>query len=357
MDTLKAMQREGHEQVAFFFDPDSGLRCIIAIHDTTLGPSLGGTRMWLYHSEEEALTDVLRLSKAMTYKAAAAGLDLGGGKAVIIGDPHRDKSEALFLAYARAVDSLGGRYITAEDVGTTPHDLEIVMRGTRHITGKPPSAGGSGDSAPATAFGIYEGMRACVAEAYGSPSLDGRTVAIQGYGKVASNLARNVIEGGARIVVAEPNPEACQAASLAGATIVELDEIYDVECDVFSPCALGGVLNADTIPRLRCGVVAGGANNQLLEPADADRLKAAGILYAPDYVINAGGLVNLSFELVHYDPEEAMRSVSKIGQRIAGVISVAKAEGITTAAAADRIVERRLEAARSPFAQRVARSA
>ncbi len=297
------MRQHGHEQVAFFSDPDSGLRCIIAIHDTTLGPSLGGTRMWPYPSEEEALVDVLRLSKAMTYKAAAAGLNLGGGKGLIIGNPHRDKTEALLLTYAKAVDSLGGRYITAEDVGTTPADLEVVMRGTRHVTGKPPNAGGSGDSAPATAFGICEGVRSCVAEVYGNSSLEGRTVAIQGFGKVASSLAQMLVEDGARIIVADPDNTASQAAIKVGATIVGVDDIYDVECDVFSPCALGGVLSAATIPRLRCGVVAGSANNQLLEPEDAERLQDAGILYAPDYIINTGGLFNLSFVLGQYDTE------------------------------------------------------
>ena len=212
MDTLNAMRTEGHEQVSFFSDPSSGLRCIIAIHDTRLGPSLGGTRMWPYDSEAAALTDVLRLSKAMTYKSAAAGLDLGGGKGLIIGHSRRDKTEALLLAYARAVDSLGGRYITAEDVGTTPADLEIVMRGTRHMVGKPRHAGGSGDSAPPTGLGVYESMRACAVEVYGSPSLEGRTVALQGFGKVASHLARYLVEGGARLVVADPNADARQAA-------------------------------------------------------------------------------------------------------------------------------------------------
>ena len=345
MDTLNAMRTEGHEQVSFFSDPSSGLRCIIAIHDTRLGPSLGGTRMWPYASEADALTDVLRLSKAMTYKAAAAGLDLGGGKGLIIGDSRRDKTEALLLAYARAVDSLGGRYITAEDVGTTPADLEIVMRGTRHMVGKPPYAGGSGDSAPPTGLGVYESMRACAAEVYGSPSLEGRTVALQGFGKVASHLARHLVEGGARLVVADPNADALQAARDVGATIVGLDDIYDVECDVFSPCALGGVLNTETIPRLRCGIVAGSANNQLLTPEDAERVEAAGILYAPDFLISAGGIVGLSFELYGYDPVAAERSVKQIGARVADVIAAAKAEGITTAAAADRMAERRLEAA------------
>jgi len=347
VDTLNAMRAAGHEQVSFFSDPDSGLRCIIAIHDTTLGPSLGGTRMWPYESEADALADVLRLSKAMTYKSAAAGLDLGGGKGLIIGDPHRDKTEALLLAYARAVDSLGGRYITAEDVGTTPADLEVVMRGTRHMVGRPQHMGGSGDSVPPTALAVYEGMRACAAEVYGSPSLEGRTVALQGFGKVASNVARYLFEGGARVVTADPYAGAQEAAREMGATVIGLDEIYDVEGDIFSPCALGGVLNEDTIPRLRCGIVAGSANNQLLTPEDGDRLQAAGILYAPDFLISAGGIVDLSFELYGYDPVAAERSVAQIGERVAEVIAMAKAERVTTAVAAERMAERRLEAARN----------
>ena len=352
MRVLGEMEARGHEQVAFFSDRDSGLRAIIAIHDTTLGPALGGTRMWTYPSEEAALTDVLRLSRAMTYKAAAAGLDLGGGKGLIVGDPQRDKSEALFLAYARAVDSLGGRYITAEDVGTTPDDLAVVMRGTRWIAGKPPEAGGSGDSAPATAFGVYQAMRACAEEVWGSPSLEGRTVALQGFGKVASNLARRLKADGASLVVAEPGEMARRRAQEEfGARIVGLDEIYDVDCDVFSPCALGGVLNGETIPRLRCPIVAGGANNQLLEAADGLRLRDAGILYAPDYVANAGGVINLSSELTGYDADAAFARTANIYNTVKEVFATAKAEGIPTSEAADALAERRLAQARAGRAQ------
>ena len=347
MGTLAQMEAEGHEQVAFFSDPASGLRCIIAIHDTTLGPAIGGTRMWTYPTEEAALTDVLRLSRAMTYKAAAAGLDLGGGKGLIIGDPHRDKSEALFLAYARSVESLGGRYITAEDVGTTPDDLAIVMRGTRWITGKPLEVGGSGDSAPATGFGVYQAMRACADEVWGGPSLEGKTVALQGFGKVASQLAKHLLRDGASLVVAEPNPSAqLRAAEEFGARIVALDDIYDVECDIFAPCALGGALTEHTVPRLRCAIVVGGANNQLSGDEDGARLRDAGILYAPDYVVNAGGIINLSFELTAYDPDAAMARTARIYDTVKEVIAVAKREGIPTSTAADRIAERRLEQAK-----------
>ncbi|MEE9284690.1 MAG: Glu/Leu/Phe/Val dehydrogenase dimerization domain-containing protein, partial [Dehalococcoidia bacterium] len=307
MGLFQSMAAEGHEAVAYFANPDVGLRCIIAIHDTTLGPALGGTRMWPYATEAEALTDVLRLSKAMTYKAALAGLDLGGGKAVIMGDPARDKTEALLRAYGRAVDSFGVRYITASDVGTTPQDLEIIMQQTRWMLGRPRESGGSGDSAPATAYGVLQAMRACADDVFGDPSLSGRTVVMQGFGKVASSLARRLKDEGARLVVAEIVPQARErAAGEFGARIVAPDEIFDVEGHIFAPCALGGVLNDSTIPRLRCPIVAGSANNQLAEQADADRLEAAGILYAPDYAVNAGGIINLSFELTGYEPEVAM---------------------------------------------------
>ena len=293
------------------------------------------------------MVDALRLAKAMTYKASLAGLDLGGGKAVIIGDPHRDKTEPLLRAYGRAVDSQGGRYITAEDVGTTPKDLEIVMQETRWMVGKPLGMGGSGDSAPATGFGVYQGMRACAAEVFGDPSLKGRTVAIQGFGKVASALARHLRDAGAALVVAEIYPESqARARDEFGVRIVPPDDIYDTPCDIFSPCALGGVINKETIPRLKCRIVAGCANNQLLEEADGARLHQAGILYGPDYLINAGGIINLSFELTRYDAQAAMAKVSKIYETMEKVIALSKAEGIPTARTADLLAEQRLEAAR-----------
>ncbi len=347
MKLLKTMRARGHEQVAFFQDEKTGLSCVIAVHDTTLGPAVGGTRMWSYRTEEEAVVDALRLSSAMTYKASLAGLDLGGGKGVIIGNPHRDKSEALLRAYGRAVESMGGRYITAEDVGTTPADLEIVMQETQWMVGKPLELGGSGDSAPATGFGIYQGMRACAREVFGDASLKGRTILIQGFGKVASNLASHLRDEGADLVVAELYPEArARARDEFRARIVGTDELFDIPCDIFAPCALGGVLNQDTIPRLKCPIVAGGANNQLLEKADGDRLHEAGILYGPDYLLNAGGLINLSYELTGYDADEAMRKVAKISDTMEKVIALSKAEGMTTARTADVLAQQRLDAAR-----------
>ena len=343
MDVLANMESQGHEEVAFFHDERSGLRCIIAVHSTLLGPSLGGARMWTYPSEAVALTDVLRLSRAMTYKAAVANLPLGGGKGLILGDPHVDKTERLLRAYGRAVNSLGGRYITAEDVGTSPDDLTIVMQETQWIVGKPLEVGGSGDSAPATGFGVYQAMRACAKEVYGDASLEGKSVALQGFGKVASNLAHYLQKDRVRLIVSEVYPESRQrAVEEFGAEVVEPEAIYDVPCDIFSPNALGGVLNRETIPRLRCKIVTGGANNQLLEPMDGDRLRDAGILYAPDYVANAGGIINLSFELTTYDAKAAMDRVSLIYDTVEEVIAVAKAQGLATSAAADRLAEARL---------------
>jgi leucine dehydrogenase len=341
------MRSEGHEEVVFVNDAPSGLRAIIAIHDTTLGPALGGTRMWNYAGEDDALNDVLRLSKAMTYKASLAGLDLGGGKGVILGDPHRDKTPDLFRAYGRAVNTLGGRYITAEDVGTTPEDLAQVMQETRWLVGKPPEVGGSGDSAPATGFGVYQGMRACAREAFGDASLAGRTVAIQGFGKVASNLAGYLKKEGARIIACDVfGPSAERAQREFGAEIVEPSRILDAACDILAPCALGGVLNKDTIPHLRCRVVCGGANNQLAEPADGDRLEQRGILYAPDYLVNAGGIINLSFEMTRYDPEAAMNKVAGIHDTMQRVIQLSKQRGLSTSRTADLLAEERVAQAR-----------
>ncbi|CAM3425782.1 Leucine dehydrogenase [Hydrogenibacillus schlegelii] len=304
MKVLEQMQKDDYEQVVFVQDRGSGLRAIIAIHDTTLGPALGGVRMWPYASEEEALRDVLRLARGMTFKSAAAGLDVGGGKAVILGDPKRDKSEALFRAFGRAVHALGGRYITAEDVGTTVEDLEHVFKETPYVTGISSAFGSSGNPAPVTAFGVFQGMRAAAEAVFGSDDLRGRTVALQGAGQVAYHLARHLAEAGARLIVTDLDPEkAGRIAREFGAETVPPDAIYDVEADIFSPNALGGVLNDETIPRLRVRLVAGAANNQLESPHHARALKARGILYAPDFIINAGGVINVADELSGYDRE------------------------------------------------------
>ena len=348
MDILQRMNAGGHEQVAMFSDPGSGLKAIIAIHDTTLGPACGGTRMWPYESEAEALTDALRLSQAMTYKSSAAGLHLGGGKGVIIGDPHSGKSEALMRAYGRFVDTLGGRYLTTTDVGTTSRDLEYIRQETTHVTGLPLSLGGSGDTSIMTGLGLYMGMKACADEVWGNGGLHGKTVAVQGYGKVASHLCEHLMEEDARIVVTDVFEDALDRARDKGLGVTAPDSILDMDCDVFAPCALGGVLNPQTIPQLRCRVVAGGANNQLLSDADGEELHRRGILYAPDYIVNAGGIINVEAELgdAGYSPERAREKTERIYEIMANVIRTSQAEEIPTAAAADRLAEERLNSVR-----------
>ncbi len=348
MRTLDYMERYDYEQVVFCSDNGVGLKAIIAIHDTTLGPALGGCRMWPYESEDEAIMDALRLARAMTYKASAAGLNLGGGKAVVIGDPAKDKSEGLFRSLGRFVESLGGRYITTEDVGTTVGDMQWVRTETAHVTGLPLSEGSSGDPSPSTALGVYSVMKSCALEVFGSESLKGRKVAIQGLGKVGYHLAKLLHDEGSTLIAADISKAAAQRVKKEfGATLVKPNMIYDAECDIFSPCALGGIINSQTIPRLRCRMVAGGANNQLLEERHGDELQQKGILYAPDYIINAGGLINLSAELTGwYDAEAASARVAEIYFTMERVISLAKSKGISTAKAADRLAEERIEEAK-----------
>jgi leucine dehydrogenase len=344
MDLFAYIEKYDYEQVVFCHDAASGLKAIIAIHDTTLGPALGGCRMWMYSSEEEALLDALRLARGMTYKAAAAGLNLGGGKTVVIGDPRKDKSEALFRALGRYVHSLAGRYITAEDVGTTVHDMDIIHMETPYVTGISQTYGSSGNPSPMTALGVFRGMQASAKVALGSDDLAGRTVAIQGLGSVGYELARLVKEAGARLVVSDINPDNVnRAVSELGATAVPPSDIIGVDCDIFAPCALGAVLNDDTIPRLRCQVVAGSANNQLAEDRHGDMLYERGILYAPDYVINAGGLINVAEELEGYHPERARSKVERIYHIMLDLYEVSRREGIPTHRAADRMAEARIE--------------
>ena len=340
-EKLEAM---GHEQVVFCYDRATGLKAIIAIHDTTLGPALGGCRMWPYATEEDAIVDALRLARGMTYKNAAMGLNFGGGKSVIIGDPRRDKSEMLFRAFGQFVDSLGGRYITAEDVGTAAEDMAYVAMETRHVVGLP---GRSGDPSPATAYGVFRGIKACLGEAFGDESFQGRVVAIQGLGHVGAQLARLLHEAGARLVVTDIDPERAQrVAAEFGAQVVPPEAIYDVECDVFAPCALGAILNDDTIPRLRCRIVAGSANNQLAEPRHGEELARRGILYAPDYVINGGGVIHVADEYTPggYDRDRAYARVATIYDKVKAILTMAREQGITTAEAADRLAEQRIHA-------------
>jgi valine dehydrogenase (NAD+) len=336
---------DGHEQVVFGGDPESGLRCIIAIHSTALGPGLGGTRFYPYESEEEALVDVLRLSKGMSYKAACAGLDLGGGKGVIIGDPGTDKTEALLRAYGRVVESLNGRYITACDVGTFPRDLEIVGRETAWATGADAEHGGSGDSGILTAFGVFVGMKATAQHLWGRPTLSGKHVAVQGLGKVGRRLVEHLIEDGAKVTAADVDEAAvARVSELHGVDVVGPDEIVETDADILSPNALGAVLNETSIPRLQVEAVCGGANNQLATVQDAARLQERGILYAPDYVVNAGGLINVSDELHPdgYNPRRCEHKAQRIGQTLLEIFAEASGQGLNTELAAERVAERRM---------------
>lgn len=344
MEVFVGMERYGYEQVTFCYDPGAGLKAIIAIHDTTLGPALGGLRMWPYASEEEAVVDVLRLARGMTYKAAVAGLNLGGGKSVIIGDARRDKSETLFRAFGRFVQSLGGRYITAEDVGTSVEDMDYVRMETDYVTGLSGGAGTGGDPSPATAFGVWQGMKAAAKAAFGTESLQGMTVALQGVGHVGYHLGRHLHDEGARLVVADINPSSVERARIEfDARVVDVETIYDVESDIFSPCALGAAINPTTLPRLKARIVAGSANNQLLTEADGEGLAARDILYAPDYVINAGGLINVADELNGYNRDRAYKKISGIYGSIERIIALAREQGITTGKAADRLAEERIQ--------------
>ncbi|KQL33899.1 MULTISPECIES: branched-chain amino acid dehydrogenase [Bacillaceae] len=343
MEIFKYLETYDYEQVVFCQDKESGLKAIIAIHDTTLGPALGGTRMWTYESEEAAIEDALRLAKGMTYKNAAAGLNLGGGKTVIIGDPRKDKNEAMFRAFGRYIQGLNGRYITAEDVGTTVADMDLIHEETDYVTGISPSFGSSGNPSPVTAFGVYRGMKAAAKEAFGTDSLEGKKIAIQGVGNVAYSLCEYLHEEGAQLIVTDINKEAVQRAVEAfGATAVDPDDIYGVECDIYAPCALGATINDKTIPQLKARVIAGSANNQLKETRHGDLIHELGIVYAPDYVINSGGVINVADELYGYNYDRAMKKVEGLYDNIAKVIEISKRDGIPTYLAADRLAEERI---------------
>jgi len=329
-----------HEQVSFAYESSCGYRGIIAIHSTGLGPALGGTRFWNYGTDEEALVDCLRLARGMTYKAAVAGLNLGGGKSVILGDNRTTRREALFRAHGRHVESLKGRYITAEDVGTSTSDMEYIKAETNHVTGL---IGKSGDPSPVTAYGVYRGMKACAAYRYGSDRLAGKTVALQGCGSVGYHLAQLLHTEGAKIVCTDIDPQRVKrVVAECGATAVAPSDIYGVPADVFAPCALGAVINDDTIRRLEVEIVAGGANNQLAEDRHGDLLEARHITYAPDYVINGGGLINVNAELHDWSPERARNKAGEIYDTILRVFEIARDEGIPSYRAADRLAEQRI---------------
>ncbi len=345
MTVFDAPDFDDHEQVVFFSDPNAGLKAIIAIHSTALGPALGGCRVWPYANDREALTDVLRLSRAMTYKHALAGTGQGGGKSVIIADSRTDKSAALFQAFGRCVDALDGRYIVAEDVGTSVDDMAAVRTVTRHVAGL--VEGGSGDPSPVTAYGVFRGMAAAARHKLARDELAGLKVAVQGVGHVGHALCGYLHEAGAQLFVTDIDPARVNRAQADfAAQPVAPDEVYDLEVDIFAPCALGGVLNDDTIPRVKAAIVAGAANNQLGLARHGAALAERGVLYAPDYVINAGGIINISFEAGGYDRDRAMKQTDGIYDTLMEVFRRAEAEEVPTNEVADRLARERLARAR-----------
>ncbi len=342
MDIQATMKEMGHEQIVFCHEPSCGYFGIIAIHDTTLGPALGGTRFWQYATTDEAVTDALRLARGMTYKAAAAGLNLGGGKAVIVGDNKRADRETLFRAHGRFVESLGGRYVTAEDIGTSPADMEYVRRETDHVAGL---MNLSGDPSPVTGYGVYMGMKACAKRRWGKDSLAGKRVLVQGAGKVAQALCGHLQAEGAGLVVCDVDRHKVQeVVEATGASVVAPDAIYDEPGDIYAPCALGATVNDDTLGRLKVEIIAGGANNQLAEERHGVELERRGMMYAPDFVINAGGLINVYGELERWPQERAKRKAREIYDAILKVFAIAERDRIPSFQAADRLAEERIAA-------------
>ncbi|MGO8874303.1 MAG: Glu/Leu/Phe/Val family dehydrogenase [Acidimicrobiales bacterium] len=342
--SVRALGAE-HEEVRAVWRPRSGLRAIVAIHSTALGPSLGGTRFHAYGSIDEALTDVLRLSKAMTYKAAVAGLDMGGGKGVIIGEPATARSDALMADYGRFVDTFGGRYLTAEDVGTSLADMDLIGELTPFVRGRSASLGGSGDPSPITAFGVVRAIEATAQALWGSARLDGRHIAISGVGKVGLTLAQLCAERGARLTIADVSPAALAAAASLGADVVAPEAVHGVTCDLYAPCALGSALNERTVPELACEAVCGAANNQLESAAIEVALQERGITYVPDYVANAGGIINIAYEAGGYDTEAARAHVGRIFDTVGRLFEEARRSGQPLSVIADRMAEARVAAA------------
>ena len=342
LGVLGQMMNMEHEQVLFCQDKEVGLKAIIAVHNTVCGPALGGTRMWNYSSEEEALRDVLRLSRGMTYKNAISGLNLGGGKAVIIGDSRKDKSEALFRRFGQFVDSLAGKYITAEDVGISPQDMTWVSMETKHVSGLP---GKSGDPSPVTAYGVYMGMKAAAKVQYGSDSLKGKKVAVQGVGHVGEYLVKNLQKEGAEIYITDIHEDTLKrVAKTYGATVVAPDEIYDLDVDIYAPCALGATVNDETLKRLKCSIIAGAANNQLEdEQKHGEAVREKGIIYAPDFLINAGGVMNCYGEVYNIPSDRIMGMAQDIYATTLDIITKAQKEGIPTYLAANRMAEERIK--------------
>jgi len=348
-DRTDHLKDAGHEQVVFCQDRASGLKAIIAVYSTALGPALGGTRFYPYADEDAAVEDVLKLSKAMAYKAACAGIDLGGGKAVILGDPTRDKTEALLRAYGRFVESLGGRYYTACDVGTFVPDMDVIAKETSYATGRSVENGGAGDSAVLTAFGVFQAMRAAAEHTWGAPSLHGRRVAVEGVGKVGHHLVEHLLADGARVVVSDVNEAALdRARSLnAAVEVAGVEALRTADVDVYAPCALGGSVTDDLVPLLQAAVICGAANNQLAHPGIEKSLADRGVLYTPDYLANAGGLVQVADEALHHRSggfrfERAKGAAARIYDTTLSVFRLADADGVPPAVAADRLAERRM---------------
>lgn len=345
MSYFEKITRFGHEQVVLCHDKATGLKAIIAIHSTALGPSLGGCRMWPFKTEEEAIEDALRLSRGMTYKNAAAGLNIGGGKAVIIGDPYKDKSEALFRAFGMYVESLGGRYITAEDVGTSVEDMETIKMETDFVTGLPKSEGGAGDPSPYTALGVFEGIKASVKHRFNRESLDGIKVAVQGLGHVGYYLCEMLHKAGVKLIVTDIfQNKIDRIVKEFNAEAVGENEIFKVDADIFAPCALGAIVNDKTLAEMKFQIIAGAANNQLLDEVKHGKaLKEKNILYAPDYIINAGGVIDVYFEAIkEYFESKVVNKVKDIYNTVEEVYKIAESEGITTVKAAERLAEQRI---------------
>jgi leucine dehydrogenase len=337
---------DNHEQIVFCNDKDTGLKAIIGIHNTVLGPALGGTRMWKYNNEWEALNDVLRLSRGMTYKSAITGLNLGGGKAVIIGDSKADKTPELIRKFGQYVHSLSGKYITAEDVGTTTQDMDMIREITPYVTGVSESKGGSGNPSPVTAYGVYMGMKAAAKYQFGTDSLDGKKILVQGTGHVGETLVDYLIKEGALVQITDINEARVnEVSNKYGAQIFKGADIYSADVDIYSPCALGATINDDTINKLKAKVIAGAANNQLAnDKVHGLILKQKGILYAPDFLINAGGIINVYAEIVGYDSAEAMRRTENIYNTTLEIFGLSEQKGITTQEAAMTIAQDRIDA-------------
>lgn len=343
-DLFAGLENTNHEQIVFCQDNATGLKAIIAIHNTVLGPGLGGTRMWSYSTEKDAIRDAMRLSRGMTYKASVAGLNLGGAKAVIIGDARTQKSEALMRKFGRFVENLSGKYITAEDVGTTTKDMEYVAMETDHVVGLPEVMGGGGDPSPVTAYGTYMGIKASAKTAWGQDSLNGKSIAVMGIGKVGMHLLEFLHKEGAQLYVSDINSDSInKAVNDFGAIPVNGDDMYDLNVDIFAPCALGGIINDNTINRLKCQIIAGAANNQLEdELKHGNALKEKGIIYAPDFVINAGGLINVYSEYTGYVREIAMAQAENIYQTILNIYQIASEKSINNQQAAIALAEKRI---------------